>query len=240
LHPYSYNGDHSIVGWSYFWSNLGGDFPTWQANIPRVMTEFGWPTLVYSGNQQGVSNLAQSKLIVNALLNSIRTGFRQTFIYELWDESWGNPSNTEEHFGLFNHDQSPKPVATVLRTITGLLKDNPTGSVTAFNFSIDGFPLTTGRYLTFQMQKTPSYWLAIYNDCAVWNPMAQTDVENTPFALTIQLGSGNKFTTADFTVYNPYSTVIPGSLPASQTTKGVSKLTFDANDYAVLVQIVPN
>jgi len=65
-------------------------------------------------------------------------------------------------------------------------------------------------------------------------------VVNQPFPLTINLGS-NKFSTADFILFNPYSTVIPGSLPASQSLgKGVNKVAFNANDYAVLLQIIPN
>jgi len=237
VHPYSYNGDNSVVGWSYFSSNMNGDYPTWQ-NTPRVITELGWPSLVYSSNSQGVSELAQSKLSVNAILNSIKEGYRQCFLYELLDEQWGNPQNTEEHFGLFNHDQTPKPVAQVLRTITGLLKDSGSGPSTSFNYSVDGFPLTTGKHLLFQMQQPASFWLAIWNDAAAWNPMSQTDPANDPYTLTVQLGT-NKFTQADFTVYNPYSTVIAGSPPASQNFPGVTKVTFQANDYLMLVKVVP-
>jgi hypothetical protein len=38
IHPYSYQGDNSIVGWSYFSSNMNGDYPQWQSNTPKVIT----------------------------------------------------------------------------------------------------------------------------------------------------------------------------------------------------------
>jgi hypothetical protein len=239
IHPYSYQGDNSIVGWSYFDGNLGGDYPTWQSDIPRTITELGWPSLVYSQGDQGVSELAQSILTINSVLNSIKNGFRQIFLYELWDESWGNPQNTEEHFGLFRHDNSAKPVANVFRTLVGLLKDSGNVTPAPFNYSIDGIQLTTSRNLLFQ-SSNGNYWLAIYNDAAVWNPMSQTDVRTDPFPLTLTLGSGNKFSTADFTVYNPYSAIIAGSAPATQSFPGVSSIKFQGADYLLLVQIKPN
>jgi hypothetical protein len=127
----------------------------------------------------------------------------------------------------------------VLRTITGLLKDSGNPNLQPLNYSIDGVPLTTGHNLLFSQANSNSYWLAIWNDEAVWNPMSQTDVETQPYPLSITLGT-NSFSTADFTVYNPYSTVIPNSAPATQSFPKVSSVKFNADDYLLLVQIKPN
>jgi len=241
VHPYSYNGDQSIVGWSYFSQNMNGDYTTWQLNTPRVITELGWPTLINSSNGQGVSELAQAKVSINSILNSIKDWYRQIFLYELLDESWGNPQDTEEHFGLFRHDLTPKPLAQVLRTVTGLLKDSSPGTLGTFNYSIDGFPLLSFKHLLFQMQKpTPSFWILMWNDVEVWNPMTQQDMQNDAFTLIITIGSNPTFTTADWTIYNPYSGIISGSPPATQTVSKANQIKFLMNDYLMLVQVQPN
>jgi len=112
------------------------------------------------------------------------------------------------------------------------------GPTSSFNYSIAGFPNTTGKHLLFQMQQPSSFWLAIWNDAAVWNPMTQSDVQNTPYTVTVQLGK-NTFTHGNFTVYNPYSTVISGSPAAAQNSSGVTQVSFTANDYLMLVQVQP-
>ena len=51
------------------------------------MTEIGYHTDNFT---DGVTEIAAGILLVNTLLSGIQYGFRQTYIYELWDETWPN------------------------------------------------------------------------------------------------------------------------------------------------------
>jgi hypothetical protein len=109
-----------------------------------LMTEIGYHTDNFT---DGVTETAAGILIVNTLLSGLQYGFSQTYIYELWDETWagydgitlrlyffyflGNNYNStalgpESHFGLFNHDETPKPAAKALHFLSQLLSDSGT------------------------------------------------------------------------------------------------------------------
>lgn len=90
IHNYGFNGQPSISLYgslNLFFEGLSGSYPNWKFPIywTYSMTETGYHTSNFSN---GVSEAAQAKMVVNTLLNGMMSGFRQTFIYELYDEQW--------------------------------------------------------------------------------------------------------------------------------------------------------
>ncbi len=89
IHNYAYAGRPSISiddTKNLFILGVGQTYPYWQGPTSNfAVTEIGYHTSNFSN---GVTMTAQAVMIVNTLLNGKAMGFRQTFIYELWDETW--------------------------------------------------------------------------------------------------------------------------------------------------------
>jgi hypothetical protein len=89
----------------------------------------------------------QAKGIVAMILNSIQMGFKQVFIYELWDEA--DQLANEAYFGLFRANQTTKPSGKALRFLSNLLYDT-SGLTTSLSFTLSNFPIG-GQSLLFQV-----------------------------------------------------------------------------------------
>ena len=88
---------------------------------PIMITEVGFST---SRGRSGVSELAQSRLLLVSLLDDAALGVRRSYIYQLLD-AYPDPSGLdgEKHYGLFRLDYSPKPAARMLHLLTSIYAD---------------------------------------------------------------------------------------------------------------------
>ena len=111
-----------------------------QAQSPGVavwMTECGAST---SGNYAR-SGVTQAQYLANQILDFFADGGQRLFIYELTDGS-SREGDTEGNFGLFHHDLTPKPAATMLRGLQMLLAkldDGPSRGPDFQGLALPGF-----------------------------------------------------------------------------------------------------
>lgn len=90
-------------------------------NRPLIATEFGFPT--YAG-EDGVSDLAQSRLLLTSLLDLTVLGSRSNYIYQLLD-AYADVEGKDagRHYGVFDVAYRPKASARMLRRLMALLDD---------------------------------------------------------------------------------------------------------------------
>ena len=152
------------------WVGSGGAMP----GKPRVLTEFGYHTLVGKparpGHWQGVDEDTQAILILNGLFDAAALGIARTYLYQLFDGGADTPGHVtqENHFGLFRHDGQPKPAAGAIRALSKLLADSPTPAATPQPFpghvsadrAVNALPLADGPGAT---------WLALWQEAPIWN-----------------------------------------------------------------------
>jgi len=74
---------------------------------PIVITELGWSTA--NDSKTGVSEAAQSDLVVRAMETAKKLGISMFLLYELRDQGL-NSNETEKAFGLLRHDWSQKEI----------------------------------------------------------------------------------------------------------------------------------
>ena len=97
------------------------------ARIPIICTESGFTT----AGRHAVSQAAQAELMLRVLLENFRFRVKRTYLYELLDERPDAIESVEgeNHFGLFAMNGSPKPAASMLRTLSSVLQvPYPNGS----------------------------------------------------------------------------------------------------------------
>eukprot|EP01117_Protostelium_nocturnum_P008609 TRINITY_DN3088_c0_g1_i1.p1 TRINITY_DN3088_c0_g1~~TRINITY_DN3088_c0_g1_i1.p1 ORF type:complete len:642 (+),score=178.51 TRINITY_DN3088_c0_g1_i1:62-1927(+) len=233
VHNYAFGGAQpsSFGGASNLFSlSLKGSYPKW--NWPTsnfAMTEIGYYTWT---DANSVSEAAQGKMLVNTLLEGLLIGFRQTFIYELWDERWSNYEGSQSHYGVFRNDWSPKPAARALHFLSELLQDDKTeGQQTGtLNFQLENFPVG-GQYLLFQ-KSSGLYTLVLWNRAPVWDGAADVTTPTVQVKLSLGSSADIKF----FNLYNPNSNDTKPLEPAN-SSKGTS-IQFDFADQAVALSFV--
>ena len=166
---------------------------------PVIITEAGYYTTGSTTNPNSVDLSVQAKYTLDLVLDSIQAGNAKTYLYELLDQKSGDGSS-EDNFGLFYSDGTPKPAATAIRNLLTLLTDPgssasgfPQGSMT---YSLSGLPSGGNSFL---MEKSDgSYWLAVWDDTRLSGPVTSTDIAVPPAPVTINLGF-----TANIAVFDP-------------------------------------
>jgi hypothetical protein len=131
------------------WDGLQGEYcgntwarhytavPITQCTMPKVTTETGWPSTTISPDQQG-------KLITNLYLSAAKLGWRNTFVYLLFDE----PQAGNAGYGFFSQLShpalvQPKPLGTYTHNLTSILSDcTSTFDAGSVKYSIPGQPET--------------------------------------------------------------------------------------------------
>ena len=89
---------------------------------PVIITETGYYTTGSTTDPHSVDPTVQAKYMLDIVLDSFQEGDAKTFLYELLDEVSGNGSS-QDNFGLFLSDGTPKPAATAIRDLLTLLAD---------------------------------------------------------------------------------------------------------------------
>src|SRR5579872_6205937 len=197
---------------------------------PVIITESGYYTTGSTTDPHSVDLMVQAKYTLDLVLDAYQAGDVKTYLYELLDQRSGD-GNSEDNFGLFNSDGTPKPAATAVRNLLTLLADSGSGAsgfqAGAMSYSLSGLPPGGNSFL---MEKSDgSYWLAVWDDARLSGPVTPTDITVPPSPVSINLGF-----TANIKVFDPLTgtTVI-------QTANGVSNVTVSVPDHPVLVEILP-
>jgi len=197
---------------------------------PVIITEAGYFTTGSTTNPHSVDVTVQAKYTLDLVLDAYQAGDVKTFLYELLDERSGDGSS-EDNFGLFLSDGTPKPAATAIRNLLTLLAD-PGASAPSFapgsmTYSLSGLPSGGNSYL---MEKSDgSYWLAVWDDTRLSGPVTPTDIVVPPVPVSVNLGF-----TANVKVFDPLT-----GTSVIQTANGATNVTISLPDHPVLVEILP-
>jgi hypothetical protein len=227
IHPYPANGDQP--DW-YFGANNTADYGA--ANLgPEVATEAGYNS--DTNATSGVSLDAQAKMTLNQLLDATQQGFSQIYLYELLDENADpNNTNSDQHWGLFNNDNSPKPVAVGIHNLEAILKDTAATATTftpgVLPYTVTGLPWA-GHTMLLE-KSTGAFDIAVWNEQPIWDPSAGTEIAVAPTSVVVSLGS----TFAKVEVFAP----LQGAAPI-QTLTNVSSVTLSLADQPLIIETEP-
>ncbi len=199
-HPYPHNGDQPF-------SWLNRDFPayfTMTGNYPKAITETGYTELPQNTNPGGVDEPAQAELILNAYFDAALQGVSHTYMYQLLD-AYPDPqgANSDDHFGFFNLDNSPKIIAYAMRHLADVFPQDKQSPQVNVQAAISGLPSGTGHALALT-GSDGSIALFLWNEAPVWSQSAHTLQFVTPLPVQVQMsGSWNVsyFTPAEDTTY---------------------------------------
>ena len=201
---------------------------------PMVITETGYYTAPDATPRWGgVTAQVQAKYTLDLLLDACKLGVDQTYLYELMDEK-PDPAGTdrESHFGLFNADGSPKPVATGMHNLFQLLQDGSGKGKdiddSTLDYSLAGMPSSGNSLL---MRKTDgSYWLALWNEPEIWDATTRQEISqpDIPVSLTLAVPARS------IHVFDPMQ-----GTKAIHVSSAVDHVDLQLPDHPLLVEIVP-
>lgn len=148
-------------------------------NAPLYITETGYSTF------GEIDEKTAGKYISRVLLYDSLSGIVRTYIYELHDDGT-DTTNSEDGYGLFRYDGTPKPAFNAVRSEIAHLSDpGPAFSPTPLAFSVNGSP----RILHELFQKRDgTYVLALWNEAKSWNPVTSHEVTVPASAVTLTFG----------------------------------------------------
>jgi hypothetical protein len=198
------------------------------AGKPMVLTEAGYFTLV---NKGGVDLSTQGKLTLNLLMDATKLGVKQIYLYQLLD-AYADPtnSNPEKHYGLFDINNTPKPVAVDIHNLTTILSDSASNghsfAATGINYSVTGLP-STGS--SFQLEKSSgAHDIVVWNEPAIWNSKTATPIPVSGATVTVNLGA----TYQTVSVFDPLQ-----GTTAISTAHNVSSIQLSLTDHPLIVEV---
>lgn len=172
-HPYLYQGGSPG-------SRIVDEFKTYftmPLPYPRVITETGYFDQPDDPAGSGVDGATQARLTLDLLFDAFRQGVGRTYLYQLlsaYPDAQRNSPDIE--YGLFNQDNSPKPVAAAIHNLTSMLSDTATTSATftpgRLDYSVSGLP-ATGQSVLLQ-RESGSYILVVWAEPRIWNEATHT------------------------------------------------------------------
>jgi len=238
MHAYQNGGvgDFDLIEYLHYSRLLTGADPLWTTE----MGYHNYTNYLTDGEQQGVSPRAAAIYLPSAFLASFDRGVRQTFSYELIDESYDPhlvSGSAEGHYGLLNYDDTPKPAYIALKNLIELLREPGTepfepGSLTV---TFDNAPGTI-EYSLLQ-KSNGDYYLALWNDVSVYQVATSTTTPGQnlyPHKVPVQIRFSSPYT---FTVYAPNDA--SGVNPTNAYTIGIKpdSLEIDLPAQVLLLKI---
>lgn len=196
---------------------------------PLVTTEAGYHNATAAeGGHRGVPEDVAGIYLPRLLLDHLARGEQRMYSYELID-SFDDPdlTNPEAHFGLLNHDLSPKPAFTAMKRLLALLADpGPAFEPQTLPIAATGFPADAHYLLT--QKRDGRFVLLLWRDVSIFDPVEQQPLDVTPADVTIDVGSPR-----DFTVHRPSTS----AEPVGERTG--SDLTIQLGPQVVAIEIEP-
>ena len=167
-HPYPYRG--ASPG-----PRIVNEFETYftmPLPYPRVITETGYFDQPGDPAGSGVDGATQARLTLDLLFDAFRQGVGRTYLYQLLSAYPDPQRNSPDiEYGLFNQDNSPKPVATAIHDLTSMLSDMATNAATfttgGLAYSLAGMP-PTGQSVLLQ-RASGNYSLVVWAEPRIWN-----------------------------------------------------------------------
>jgi hypothetical protein len=196
------------------------------------VTESGWSNAMKATDgSPNVTEEVSGRYVSRLFLETLLWGWPRTYVYELVDEQ-NDPglTNTQDHFGLFRYDYSPKPAATVIENMVLLMSDKGyTFTPTALSYSLT-VPTSSVHHLLFQ-KHDGSYWLAVWQEVSGWKGWnAQgTAINNPVVAVTLTLPTA----ASSIETYEPFN-----STSVLESTSNQQTVTLMVPDHPLFVKIV--
>jgi hypothetical protein len=197
------------------------------------VTEAGWSNAMNAtDNSPNVTEEVASRYIGRLFLEAIREGWSRTYAYELVDELTDpGLTKTQEHYGLFRNDYSPKPAATTIANMIALLSDK---GYTAMATNTLSYSLTTPSVAVHHLllqKHDGSYWLVLWQEVSNWRGWNAQGIEitNPDLAVTLTLP----------TAASSIETYLPlDSASVVESTSDKQTVTLMVPDNPLLVKIV--
>jgi hypothetical protein len=193
LTPYFTTGNiHSYPGGNPPSSNLAAMFSATSSHFggkPMQSTETGYHNAVKAPSTEShlpTSERAQGIYTPQEYLEYFRQGIERTCNYEFIDrKANATLDNRELHFGLLRNDLTPKPAYTSLQRLMALVGDQ-TAVATPGKLDYKATGPTTLRQVLLQ-KSDGSYWIALWNDVSVWDPVNRVDLFPAEASVNITL-----------------------------------------------------
>ena len=195
---------------------------------PEVMTEGGYTTLLSSNYFGGVDEATQAKYLLNMFLDNAQAGIVSSYVYQLLD-AYSDPTNSDpnNHFGLFNLDNTPKLAATSIHNLTTILETGSDASAAAssFDYSLSGLPSTAS---SLSLTKAAGvHDLVLWNEATDWDPTTNQEISVPTSTIHLHLASA-----ANVSVYDPLS----GSTAVSSYS-GAQDVSLSLTDHPLIVEV---
>lgn len=181
-HPYPHHGEQP-----YPWLNRDfASYFTMRKGDARVITETGYYTQPASREPGGVDDAAQAALVLNAYFDGALEGDRYTYMYQLLD-AYPDPKsdNSDNHFGFFRLDGSPKPIATGLHNLAVALP--PDGPSPQKSVHAEITPMPDTAHALALTGSDGSIALFIWNEVPVWNGSTHSPITVAPVPVKVTL-----------------------------------------------------
>lgn len=162
-HPYAQAGQ---MPWSWIQKADKSSYDD-PRGFPKATTEFGYSTTI-SGNYNGVDLQTQAELVLTELFDLFVSGHSPNAIYQLREAYPDASRNADTGFGLFLHDDSPKPAA---QTIHNLLHNFPdeAASMTAMPVvQVDAMGTAVHSVILDLPHGAMSVW--VWSEPLIWDP----------------------------------------------------------------------
>jgi hypothetical protein len=194
----------------------------------EVETEAGYNSDPLAEN--GVNEDVQAKLTLNQLFDAVSDGVSATYLYELLDHYMDpNDTNPDNHWGLFEADGTPKPVATAIHNVESILSDTSstadTFTTTALSLSLSGLP-STGNDLLLE-KSSGTFDLVVWAEPQIWNATTETETIAPVTPVTVDLDKVYQ----TVSVYDPMVSNSP-----IETLSDVDVVTLDVTDHPLIIE----
>ncbi|MGI4789319.1 MAG: hypothetical protein ACRYFS_10780 [Janthinobacterium lividum] len=169
---------------------------------PISVSEWGQTTAVRPG-QGGCDTQTQAKYILNQMFDMTSRGVYRAYLYQLMDDTDGDPNGTEgteAHFGIFDYQWKVKPAAQALANVKNLLADKPAVFTARVpNYRVSGVTNAGAAGSSLSISKSDgSTFIVVWNEPQIWDQKAFVAVTPPDNIVTIEFG-GNY----TYKVYDP-------------------------------------
>ena len=196
---------------------------------PTVITETDYNSGLVSGS---VSADVQARYDLDLLMDATKDGVQATYLYEMLDEQADpNDTNSQDHYGLFNSDGTPKEAATAIHNLMAILSDTGSSASSftpgALAYTVSGLPASGDTLLMEKSNGT--YELVVWAEPEIWNAATNSAIAATPRQTTVQFAGIR----SEVKVLDPLTgTTISDSL-------NVTSVTLSVTDHPLVVEVEP-
>ena len=157
------------------------------AHGPAVYTETGYSS--NGGLSGAVNSDVQAKYDLDLLFDAFKDGVTQTYLYDLLDAYAPGSKQGDDGYGLFNPNNSAKPVAVALHDLTSILSGNASNAnltTGSLDPTFSGLP-STGADLILQ-KSNGAYDIVVWAEPQIWNAAKGVEVGAPTETVTVNLG----------------------------------------------------